>query len=216
MKNMLLVVMLMLGLNANSAPVATAATRTVQKLVLTDEGPRILPIEEEVDGRVGILDVVTEESVQATIRSLNEKAKYSQHLTLVINSPGGSVFDGAELIAAMRSLQASGVQVDTVCLNLCASMAAIIHQYGSKRYMQEYAVLMFHPASGGARGEVDTMLSRLETIAKYVDRFGAEIAARVGIPASQLKQEEKNELWLNDKEALSRNFSDGTKYVGRP
>ena len=78
-----------------------------------------------------------------------------------IDSPGGSVLSGAQIISA---IQAAKGPVNTLCVGICASMAAMIHQFGTNRLVLDRSFLMFHPASGGAEGEVDKMYSRLTTI----------------------------------------------------
>jgi ATP-dependent protease ClpP protease subunit len=180
----------------------------------------IMPVEDNTSSdetRVLLDGPVTDDSAQEVARELIEKSnKGANKLVLVIDSPGGAVFAGAELISTMKALQATGVEIDTVCLNLCASMAAIIHQFGSTRYMQEFSVLMFHPASGGARGEIPAMISQLEAINNYVERFSKAIAARAGIPHAEFSRLEKTELWVDDEQAVKQGFAEAVKFFGRP
>lgn len=129
---------------------------------------------------------------------------------IVIDSPGGSVVDGADLISYMRS---SNLQIDTVCVAICASMAAQIHQAGRNRLMAEKSILMFHPASGGTQGTLEQMLNQLTMFKKYVDRLDAEVAARSKISYAEFKSLLANELWLEAADALNMGFADKIAYV---
>lgn len=134
----------------------------------------------------------------------------AKEVWIFINSPGGSVVAGGRIIAQIENLKRKGVTVNTVCTGLCASMAAHIHQYGDKRYMTEYSILMFHPASGGAEGELDKMHSQLNFFKAYVERFDRNVAKRGKITIEKYKQLQQNEAWLDENQAADMNFSDGT------
>lgn len=81
-----------------------------------------------------------------------------------INSPGGSVVDGYDIVTAILK---SSIKVDTLCSGMAASMAAVIFQAGRKRTMMDYGFLMYHnPYSedGGASDMIDKMTQSLNTI----------------------------------------------------
>ena len=75
------------------------------------------------------------------------KANYvfppDQPLTLLINSPGGSVYDGFGIIDLMKS---SKLEIQTVGIGMIASMAALIFVAGTKgkRVMSKNSYLMTH------------------------------------------------------------------------
>jgi len=151
-------------------------------------------------------------SVQAAVAELKQmEAKSTERILLALNSPGGSVVDGAELISQM---QASKAPVDTVCLKLCASMAAITHSYGVKRYALDKAILMFHPASGGAQGQVPNMLSLLKTITRYVDKMNANIINRSNFTKDEFERLVAYELWIDSEDALKRGLIDAIVNLG--
>lgn len=142
-----------------------------------------------------------------------EKTNNVDPIYLLIDSPGGSVLDGAQLISQMEAMKAP---VHTVCLKICASMAALIHQYGKKRYALDRSVLMFHPASGGAQGQVDNMISRLKTIKRYVNKFNAYIINRSGINEEEFNKMMSYELWLDAEDAKTTNFVDNIVSIDLP
>lgn len=133
-------------------------------------------------------------------KSVENKAVY-----LLINSPGGSVLDGAQIISAIQSAK---VPVNTVCLQICASMAAIIHQYGTQRMMIDRSVLMFHDAAGGLQGYFPHMKSRLKMLDSYITKMNQDIAARVKMDLKELESAEHDELWMDAEDAVARRFND--------
>jgi len=155
---------------------------------------------------------VTFESVLITIDFLEQISNEGVYDTvyLVLDSPGGSVIDGANLISYMKT---SKLKINTICWGLCASMAAQIHQAGHKRLMTEKSILMFHPASSRAQGTLEEMLNQLGTIKKYVDRLDAEVAARAGIPYEVFKQLVVSELWVEAVDAKSMGLTDQLAYI---
>lgn len=143
--------------------------------------------------------------VTNVVAELKEKARASSDIWLLIDSPGGSVLDGAKILSVM---EASPARVHTVCLGLCASMAFIIHQYGYTRNMVDRSIIMAHPASGGVQGTLEQMNSRLGTITRYVYKMDAYIANRVGMKFEQFKALSLTELWLDAEDALAFKFVD--------
>lgn len=138
---------------------------------------------------------------QIIAKSLNGEPLY-----IVINSPGGSVMDGALIVSAIQSSQ---VPVYTVCLGLCASMAAIIEAYGTKRYMVDRSLLMYHEAAGGVQGQFNQMRSRFNAFDRFTDKMITEVALRAGKSPEIFKLSLANEVWLDSEDALNSGFIDG-------
>jgi ATP-dependent Clp protease protease subunit len=134
------------------------------------------------------------------------QANSSEPIWLLIDSPGGSILDGATLISEM---EASKAPVYTVCTRLCASMAAMIHSYGVKRYATDRAILMYHPASAGAQGQVPNMLSQLTTITRYVDKIVANVVKRSKVTLDEYNKLVAYELWIDAEDASAKGLVDG-------
>lgn len=132
-------------------------------------------------------------------------SKNHKPIYLLIDSPGGSVMDGAMIISAMEG---AGVPVYTVCTKLCASMAFIIHQYGTKRFMVDRAVLMAHPASAGVEGTLEQMHSRLAFLERFTGKLNAGISKRAGLSAEQFKSQYLVEQWLDAEDSTNAHFND--------
>lgn len=138
-------------------------------------------------------------------KQITNLGKTGKPIYVLINSPGGSVLDGALIASA---IEASPVPVYTVCEQLCASMAFIIHQHGHTRMMVDRALLMGHPATGGLQGTLEQMQSRLSTIQRYVNKFNAKIAKRAGLSLEQFQSMVVSEMWLDAEDSTDKSFND--------
>lgn len=151
---------------------------------------------------------VVEESVEAAISLIRETSGNTVYL--VLDSPGGSVLAGARLLEYIKH---SGKNVITVCDNLCASMAFQIFEAGSRRLMTEKAILMAHPASGGAQGTIENMFELIKMYKSYVDRMDADVAKRSGIEYSKFKALVADNIWAETPEALALGLADGVVHL---
>jgi ATP-dependent Clp protease protease subunit len=140
------------------------------------------------------------------IRDANHK-KPGQPIYLLLDSPGGSVLDGARVISA---IQASKAPVYTVCLQICASMAAMILEYGHERYAVDRSIVMFHPASVGTmyQGELDKLVSRFSFLKRFVDKMDYYTASRSGQSYESFKAKSSRELWIDAEDALRDHYID--------
>ena len=142
-------------------------------------------------------------SIANRITSLSNN---SEPTILLINSPGGSVMDGALIISAM---EASLTPVYAVCMQLCASMAAMIEGHATKRLMVDRSFLMNHQASGGLQGSLGQMQTRLDSVTRYVYKMDANVAARAGMSLENFLKMTVNESWLDAEDAVNQKFADG-------
>lgn len=79
-------------------------------------------------------------------------AASSDPITFVINSPGGQVLPGLQLISAMRVAKLRGVQIRCFVPIMAASMAFQFLAECSERYGMANTLLLFHPMSMGVSG----------------------------------------------------------------
>jgi|SRR5690606_5487669 len=130
-------------------------------------------------------------------------------ITLILNSPGGSVFDGFALFDKLRSLSARGHRIVTECHGMAASMASILMQAGDRRVMGPESFQMLHEVSTGAIGKA----SELADTAKLAERLtarAADIYARRGTlsAAEFLERMERRDYWLEATECLELGLVD--------
>ena len=113
---------------------------------------------------------VTEKSVKSCIQQLTQWERLATEpltVELVINSPGGSIFDGFALIDYIDGLHERGHTVNTLAYGMAASMAGVLLQVGKKRAMGRNAMLLIHEAQFGAIGsfgEIEDRVRLIETL----------------------------------------------------
>lgn len=177
----------------------SANKQVLQKLNIVND--RTVYIYGEINGSHG-------PEIATKILSLGDS---KEPMYVFINSPGGSVLVGATIISA---IEAAKGPVNTICVQLCASMAAMIHQYGTQRLVMGHSILMFHPASGGGPdGEVDKQFSELNFFKRFIGKMEANAASRAKITYKEYKYLSGTELWLDSEDAVSSNFADKTVYL---
>lgn len=159
----------------------------------------------DLDRTIELNDEIGPNAIIASILVGQMDSQNHEPITILLDSPGGSVIAGARLISAM---QTSKSKIRTVCLSLCASMAFMIHQYGDERLALDRAILMAHPASAGTQGDVDRMVSFLSLLQRYVGKMEAEIANRMGLTFEQYKVRTATEYWVDSEDAIKDHVVD--------
>lgn len=112
-----------------------------------------------------------------------------------INSPGGIVMDGYNIYNAILKTK---TKVDTVCVGIAASIAAVIFQAGRRRIMNEYALLMYHNPYGGGSDELKKMRT---SIAKM-------IAGRTSSSDEDVLKMMDKTTWITASDAMMSGFAD--------
>ena len=127
------------------------------------------------------------EEVNATTASLVvaqllylEAQDPDKDIQFYINSPGGSITDGMAIYDTMRYIKCD---VSTICVGMCASMAAFLLSSGTKgkRLALPNSEIMIHQPSAGTQGQITDMaihLKRLEIIKKRMNTILAENCGR--------------------------------------
>ncbi len=156
------------------------------------------------DNTVVVVGEIDSDSARIA-QEITQKAAHNKTLYVLINSPGGSVLDGALIVNA---IQAAG-NVTTVCQSLCASMAAIAFSYGKNRLMVDRSLLMFHAAAGGFQGTFPQIQNRFTIFNNFVNKFDFEIAKRNGMTLDQFLVKLNPELWLDSEDAVNQHYADG-------
>ena len=123
------------------------------------------------------------EEVNATTASLVvaqllylEAQDPDKEIQFYINSPGGSITDGMAIYDTMQYIKCD---VSTICIGMCASMAAFLLNAGAKgkRLALPNSEIMIHQPSAGTQGQVTDMaihLKRFEIIKQRMNRIMAE------------------------------------------
>lgn len=120
-------------------------------------------------------------------------------ITLRINSPGGSVFDGVAMYSALRSHRA---QVTAVVEGLAASIASIVMLAGDRVQISDAAMVMIHNPWGMAVGDATDMRKTAATLDEIRDVMVGVYAKKTGRTDAEIIEALDAETWLSAQKAL--------------
>ena len=155
--------------------------------------------------------VVKEDSVKACIATLSTWNRVAPKcpITLVINSPGGSIVDGFALWDFLTELRSEGHELTTIARGYAASMAGVLLQAGDKRIMGPTATLLIHEAQFGAFGSFGEVEDTMDFVKKLQDRILDIFAERSKLSKRQIKAKwRRKNWWMLPSEALKFGFVD--------
>lgn len=121
-------------------------------------------------------------------------------ISLYINSPGGSVYDGMAIYDTMNFIKPD---VATYGIGLQASMGAFLLSSGArgKRYMLPNAKTMIHQPSSGTRGQITDMEISLKEGLKLKDKLAEIMAKNTGQKLGRIKDDMERDYWMTAEEA---------------
>jgi ATP-dependent Clp endopeptidase proteolytic subunit ClpP len=130
-------------------------------------------------------------------------------ITVIFNSPGGSVLDGLALFDYLRQLRKLGHEVTTVALGRAASMGAVLLQAGSKRVIGENAFLLIHEVSNNSVGKMSELEDGVDFTRRLQKRLLSILAERSTMTEAQIHRRwMRKEWWLDAAEAVEHGFAD--------
>lgn len=182
---------------------------------VTISGNNTLVLNGEVNGQSVGEVLAKAKELDAALDGIKEKYKGKAPLYLFLNSPGGSIQAGLELIEALKGL---GRPVHTITL-FSASMAFQIAQNLDDRMILQSGVLMSHHAAGefsGSFGGQPTQLdSRLQLWLDRVRELDEQTVKRTGGKQtydSYTKQYD-HEMWLTGTKSVAQGYADSVVRV---
>lgn len=121
-------------------------------------------------------------------------------ISLYINSPGGSVYDGMAIYDTMQFIKPD---VATYGIGLQASMGAFLLSSGAKgkRFCLPHAKVMIHQPSSGTRGKVTDMEIDLRESLAVKDMLASIMAKNTGQKASKVRADMERDYWMSPSEA---------------
>lgn len=169
-----------------------------------------LKADEEDEDTISILDVigqdyfgegVTAKRISAALRKIGE----DKDIKVIINSPGGSVFEG---IAIYNLLAQHKGKIKVNVIGLAASAASLIAMAGDDIVMGESAFLMIHNAWGCVCGNKNDMREAADVFDKFDASLKKVYAKRTGLDEDEITKMLDEETWLNSSDALEKGFVD--------
>jgi ATP-dependent Clp protease protease subunit len=128
-------------------------------------------------------------------------------ITLYINSPGGSVYDG---MAIYDTMQYVSNDVSTIALGMAASMGQMLLCAGTrgKRYALKHARIMMHQASGGIGGTAADIAIQAEQMIHTKKLLIDLIAEHTGQATEQVEADSDRDRWFTAEQAQQYGFID--------
>jgi len=130
-------------------------------------------------------------------------------ITIYLNTPGGSVFDGNALGHTLDQLRETGIKVTIYGAGTVLSMGAVLLQYADERVLAKDAVFMIHSLSGGTMGPLESIIDTAKMWETVNERLLNKLVERSTMSKASLKKKVSRKEWfLTAEEALKYGFCD--------
>lgn len=154
-----------------------------------------------------IYDVISADwgvSALSVIEAINQAGDV-QTLNIHINSPGGDVFEGRAIMAAISAFRGKTIaKIDSLCASAATSIALACNEIE----MSEGAFFMIHNASGMAWGDKTALRETANVLEKIEGAIVNDYTSRTGKPEQEIRDKMQAETWFTAQEALEFGFVD--------
>ena len=159
---------------------------------------RIIMIYGEIDDNVS--NIVVAELLY--LDSIN-----NDDISLYINSNGGSITAGMAIYDTMNFIKSD---VSTICIGMCASMAAFLLSSGKKgkRYSLKNSEIMIHQPLGGASGQATEIKIAADRILKIRKNMNKILSLNTNKDIKTIKKDTERYNFMSSYEALSYGIID--------
>ncbi|HDH03733.1 MAG TPA: ATP-dependent Clp endopeptidase proteolytic subunit ClpP [Actinobacteria bacterium] len=129
-----------------------------------------------------------------------ESEDADKDIFLYINSPGGSI---TSLFAVYDTMQYIKPEVNTVCMGMAASAAAVILAGGAKgkRFALPHARVMLHQPHGGAQGQATDIEIQAKLILQMREQLNQILAEHTGQTVEKVASDTDRDFWMLAEEA---------------
>lgn len=154
-----------------------------------------------------IYDVISADwgvSALSVIDAINQ-AGDAKTLNIHINSPGGDVFEGRAIMAAISAYRGKTVaKIDSLCASAATSIALACNEIE----MSDGAFFMIHNASGLAWGDKTALRETANVLEKIEGAIVNDYTTRTGKSEQEIRDLMDAETWFTANEALDYGFID--------
>ena len=134
-----------------------------------------------------------------------EAEAHGEQLTLMINSPGGSISAGWMICDTIKLIG----NVETICVGLCASMAALVLMSGRNRSILPHGRVMLHqPMTGSGLVQASDFEIQAKELSRSRDELYRYICNCTGKTLAQVAEDCDRDYWLNASEAVAYGIVD--------
>lgn len=130
----------------------------------------------------------------------------SAEITLYVSTPGGDVSAGLAIVDTMWTISCP---VRTVCLDMAASMGAIIFVSGDRREMFPNAELMIHdPLIQNVSGSALSVQETSRRLMRRRSTLSQILVDHSNLPIERVEELTSKDTYLTAEEALEKGFTD--------
>ena len=160
---------------------------------------RIIFLGTEIDETVANL-------VIAQLLFLESQSK-DQDIKLYINSPGGSVYAGLDMLDTMNVIKPD---VSTIVVGMAASMGAVLLSAGAKgkRFALPNSRIMIHQGSAGFSGTPSDIEITAREVLQSRERLEQILADNTGRTQDQIHEDIDRDRWMGATEAKTYGLID--------
>lgn len=128
-------------------------------------------------------------------------------ISLYINSPGGSVYDGLALFDTMQFIKPD---VATYGIGLQASFGAVLLASGAKgkRFLLPNSRVMMHQPHGGLQGQITDQEISLREGVRIKELLIDIMTKNTGQKRAKVKADMERDFWLDAEEAVTYGLAD--------
>ena len=164
-----------------------------------DEGERILRLEGPIDEQNTWGDGITPSAFR------DELEAEEGDVTVWINSPGGSVFCGAEIYNMLCDYKGKvTVKIDAIA----ASAASVIAMAGDRVLISPVGILYLHDPMTVACGNTRDMEKAITTLNEVNESLINAYVKKSGLSRNKVAKLMSEETWLNARKAVEYGFAD--------
>lgn len=163
-------------------------------------------LEDRIIFLTGEINSEVANSVIAQLLFLESKDN-KRDICLYINSPGGEIDAG---LAILDTINYISCDVSTICVGLCASMAAVILGGGKKgkRFALTHSKIMIHQPLGGCKGQASDIKIVAEQILKAKEIINDILSTETGKSIKKIEEDTNRDYYLTSGEALEYGLID--------
>ena len=145
---------------------------------------------------------VDDELANLTIAELLhlESEDPDKDISLYLNCPGGSAYDGLAIYDAMQFIKPD---VSTLCMGMAASMGAFLLAAGAKgkRLALPNSRIMIHQPLGGARGQASDIEIQAREILYLRERLNTVLSEVTGQPVDKIARDTDRDNFMSSEQA---------------
>lgn len=131
----------------------------------------------------------------------------------VICSAGGSVIHGMKLYSTLKAI-ANKRPLTTVASGLCASMATVLHQTGTRRIIEPGCSYLIHDVSGDSSGSLGSMQDAMEWMNKLNSSLHVALAEKAKLSVEEIAAlGKRRDGWFMPEEVVAMGLADEIGYT---